>query len=662
MAKKTKRSAAIGFGCSVAAVIFFIIVIAFFAYMAGDESSYESNVIDTDMQFDSMDVTVDWNDDRSCLIKQEYTVRFFKMKHGIFVDIPVNSGEMVRDLNIVTQPDRPYKLQHESMNKIVRAVVGDPDIEFHSGDSFKVTVTYKYITPKHKNGGDILALMAIGKGWSSPVKSATVTMTYPTAPENAGSDYGVWIAGSKIDSDASVVQWSNDGKTVTVTAPQNRYAQGMNGSYALGEFEGIEIAYKMPDGTMHGYVNTEFLVTVIIGVVLLVAALLLEFLAAKNKPLTPIVDFYPPRVKLPDGQVGHMTPVVMGKIIDDSCSSEDVTSLIFYWASKGFLEIDDRDDGTYLTKLKDIEYCKQYERRMFDSLFERGKEDDEGRITVSLNSLSGKFASNITSVKTAVNSSYKDKFYKKGFTVLARLMTVLCGIFGVAVAVLSPLRIGLWMLNLAGFLTLIPVVLSAVIGSLLAKQFFKLDIKKRKIFLVGYSVLAIMLSFAVALSVPFDVMMWPERIVFALCLGIASAMAPFLLVRTDYYNEQLNAILGFRDFLRDAEKDRLETLLADDPQYYYNILPYANVLGVSDIWEDKFKNITLEPPTYYRSYRGSVFSYLVIRSISHDIGSKLTYTPPKVSAGSFSGGSFGGGGGGGGFSGGSFGGGGGGSW
>ena len=46
----------------------------------------------------------------------------------------------------------------------------------------------------------------------------------------------------------------------------------------------------------------------------------------KDKPLTPIVDFYPPRIDDGKGNKRHMLPVQMGKIIDGTCSATDVTS------------------------------------------------------------------------------------------------------------------------------------------------------------------------------------------------------------------------------------------------------------------------------------------------------------------------------------------------
>lgn len=679
-------------------------------YIVDSSQVSSAKIVDSGLIFDRMDVTVEWNDDRSCKITQDITAEFLTPSHGIYIDIPVNSGEKIRNLTVSAKTgsrSSGYKYERTGGFDLVRIRVGDEDVMLGSGSKMHCVVSYDYITPRHKDGGDILALMAIGTGWSSAIKSARVTITYPAAPVDANDTYGVWIAGEKAT--GLDYSWSHDGRTVTVNLPETRrenmYDEVMN--VALRAYEGVEIAYKMPLGAMRDRVDLEFLLTLSIGGVLVLFAALLKFLLLKNKPLSPIVDFYPPRIDAQGGGKRRMLPVQMGKIIDDSCSDEDVTSLIFYWASEGYLDIDERDGETYLIKRKELDPVRGYEKELFDKIFVYGhapaqtdmsaepfeefsegkygstcpkcgkptvgrycgscgcdlktyaSQAESGLIEVSLSELRGKLSPAILQCKSAVGREYRNKFYTHGSQVASNVMSVICAVFAVGISVLTSFRVAIPLFNLFGFLSLIPVILSAALGKYVAKNYFKLPDKKRKIMLAVCFILTAALAVLTALVIPPDVMGLGEKLLFAVTLSVPSCIAPFMLVREDGYNEELNSIIGFRDFLRDAEKDRLEALLADDPQYYYNILPYANVLGVSDIWEDKFKDLTIEPPTYYRS-RVSVFDIYVISRLTRSVGSSMTYVPPS-SSGSRSGGSFGGGGGGG-FSGGSFGGGGGGRW
>ena len=119
-----------------------------------------------------------------------------------------------------------------------------------------------------------------------------------------------------------------------------------------------------------------------------------------------------------------------------------------------------------------------------------------------------------------------------------------------------------------------------------------------------------------------------------------------LISRTDDYTDQLNKILGFKDFIESVEKDRLETMIEENPELYYKVLPYAQVLGVSDIWEDKFKSIRINPPSWAVGYGGFdmfdliVFNH-VMRSMNRNMVTTMT-SRPQASSGGFSGG-FGGG-------------------
>jgi hypothetical protein len=60
--------------------------------------------------------------------------------------------------------------------------------------------------------------------------------------------------------------------------------------------------------------------------------------------------------------------------------------------------------------------------------------------------------------------------------------------------------------------------------------------------------------------------------------------------RKTAYGETINAkIEGFKDFLLTVEKDKLNNLVQQEPNYFYDILPYTYVLGVSKKWIAKFE-------------------------------------------------------------------------
>lgn len=76
--------------------------------------------------------------------------------------------------------------------------------------------------------------------------------------------------------------------------------------------------------------------------------------------------------------------------------------------------------------------------------------------------------------------------------------------------------------------------------------------------------------------------------------NIFSLIFVILMKRKNLYGEQITAkINGFKRYLEMAEKNQLEMLVEQNPNYYYDILPYAYVLNVSKKWIKKFENIPL---------------------------------------------------------------------
>ncbi len=112
-------------------------------------------------------------------------------------------------------------------------------------------------------------------------------------------------------------------------------------------------------------------------------------------------------------------------------------------------------------------------------------------------------------------------------------------------------------------------------------------------------------------------------------------------------------ILGFQEFMKRADKDRLERM---GESIFYKYLPYAISLGVVDHWMKSFEGLLSKPPNWYVPMAGAgSFS-------THDFTQSLNVATSHLGSTMFSAPRGSGSSGGGGFSGGGGGGGGGGSW
>jgi uncharacterized membrane protein YgcG len=135
---------------------------------------------------------------------------------------------------------------------------------------------------------------------------------------------------------------------------------------------------------------------------------------------------------------------------------------------------------------------------------------------------------------------------------------------------------------------------------------------------------------------------------------VSMFFAVIAIAKTDAYTDLLGRVLGFRDFIKTAELDKLNELVEEDPQYFYHIMPYAYVFGLSNKWIRNFEDIPVVAPVWYRGSRGfDAFDYYMMGRMMSDCSASVgnNIVIPSTSYGGSGGGGFSGGGGGGSWSG-----------
>ena len=151
-------------------------------------------------------------------------------------------------------------------------------------------------------------------------------------------------------------------------------------------------------------------------------------------------------------------------------------------------------------------------------------------------------------------------------------------------------------------------------------------------------------------NIDFDIITILVTVVTTLSIASIRACRIGLQKRTQFGNEILGKINGFKNFLETAEKDKLEALVNENPTYFYDILPYTYVLGVSKKWIFKFESIAIEPPEWY-DYGHTAFNVGMMDTFMDKTivsAASTLNSSPSDSGGSGGGGSSGGGSGGGG--------------
>ena len=299
----------------------------------------------------------------------------------------------------------------------------------------------------------------------------------------------------------------------------------------------------------------------------------------------------------------NVSPSVSGYIIDGDLDRRDLTALVPYWGAGGYLKINEIEKSSLfgIVKLKEYEFIK----------------------------LKDLPATSLTFERTLFNGIFKtgDK------VLLSDLKDVLYITMNTAKAELEA------EVNQDDYY----VKYSRGLGTF----FFILGVVA-----AGYGAITLINN-------------WPEK----LWLGIGIFTSAIVIIifgslmskKTKKGTVLYQKLLGFKEFIKSVEKDRLQEFLKQDENYFDKVLPYAIVFDMADTWKDKLKGLEIPQPKWYSgNYSGGNFNTMVfMNSLDHSMNamSSSFYSSPHSSGSS--GGSFSGGGG---FSGGGFGGGGGSSW
>ncbi len=217
------------------------------------------------------------------------------------------------------------------------------------------------------------------------------------------------------------------------------------------------------------------------------------------------------------------------------------------------------------------------------------------------------------------------------------------------------------------FYTAIPVVREDIMSSLRRKGMYLLDPESAN----AYSFVAVIFILApFALLQYFDVADFFNSIWLLIVCVLVSALVWWLFARQMTAKTLAGArarvaVLGFQEFIRRVDADRLKHM---PPDTFEKFLPFAMALGIEHIWAQKFAGLIQNPPSWYVSptpYAMGGFNPIFFTNsmhlMSNDMHQVFVSAPRASSSGSgWGGGGFGGGGGG--FSGGGFGGGGGGAF
>lgn len=533
--------------------------------------------------------------------------------------------------------------------------------------TYEITYVMEQGTNELENG---MILDVVGFGWTVPLYDVNVSVQLPANPIDCkvyAGEYGtVYASNPNVETVDGNVDCTVDGRTIYMHANVLEVNKNVYGEELA---DGITLEFTLTYEILRWYslsriMTEDIWFIALFAVVFLVLSAILFFTTREKRDLVTVVNVRAPK---------NMDPMKMGKWLDGTVDNEDVTSMIYYFANKGYLRIDfeDEDNPTLISLVDKLPpTASVYEKTLFDGLFKNAKSlDDEEEIfeegkriggkQITVSEMAGNF---YESSRTAIQQiPDAPKMYEKKSVFGYIGGAVLGSLFAFIIPMLMSLHIGGGYLYGWGIFLSVPITAIAVLGWVRENYRYKWSARKwRWTGLAKWGIVLLFSAIFIAGFAEFIMTDFEKLLVCIVAFGSCMITQP-TLSRTEKYLSVLGEILGFKDFIVVTEEDKIKAMLETSPSLYYKILPYAQVLGVTDLWEKKFEKILLQPPVWYSGVEFTVFDYLIItRCMRHS----MIRAVQKAQTASMGGGrvsSFGGGGRFGGFGGGGFGGGGGGA-
>lgn len=589
--------------------------------------------------FDTRRFDVDVQAHENCTFDVTETIQvdFFEERHGIFRDIPYVYGKM--RIENVRVAGAPFSLSSEGDNdtEVLRIRIGEKATTVYGPKTYRISYTIVVLPQRGKNH-DFLHLDLLPPFWQTPIDSLRLMLTMPKPLDWSRAEFFSGSFGS--DKLNEKFHLKTTDRSLVVTAADIDAAQGFT------------VWCDLPEGYWQGMQDNSWVNGLLIALLVLIPLImaLLWYFKGRDPMVVQTVEFYPP-----DG----LGPLDAIYLLSGKADSKDFLSLIVYFAHKGYLSIEEVAKRRFLlhrqVEPSALEEEPQYVADFFEFLFPDGLEVFDTGENPKLSNYSSTRFEKLKQAKESIERVYRigDRLYNRSSRQARTFGFVLLVLLLFAPYLITALYVGEFTSNIWYLLSPLAVLAGSYKVVSTREQRHGHQLPKRIFgYLLGLS--AIALGFWGIFSMmqsAYSILLFP----FILLSYVLSMLFEMIMyARSKESAARMGRILGFKEFIRTAELDRIKMLVEETPDYFFQILPYAYVFGLTDKWIKSFESIDIKEPSWYRSYgdtfhaAGMFYSLSALNTSLETLGGQMqSYEVEKAAYSSSSGvgGGYGGGGG-----------------
>ncbi|MBR1840831.1 MAG: DUF2207 domain-containing protein [Alphaproteobacteria bacterium] len=504
-----------------------------------------------DFSIEEYDIEMLIGRNRVVNVYEHIRTHFTLPSHGIYRDIPLKNSD-ITDINI----NHPYKVSSDTGNMHIR--IGSENATVIGNQDYNISFKH------HLYGrSDEFYYNIIGTEWPAEIRKVRFKIVMP-APFDA-SKVGISIGqyGTEgFDGGAQFAVTDNiiSGETLQTLPPYN----------------GITVRIEVPQGyflqTQNPYEKWVFIGIIIAGLL----SFSIWFLYGRDPHITPVVTFYPPK----DVLVREAE-----QVYNEKTTRKSLIAMLISLAQQGFLKINADKKDFSISKIKDYDGADSAAQRFMDALFseyETTVKKDDLEKSPTFYKKCDKILKLINGRKTRFFSAASVSAVRKFFMLVLAVSSAFLTVFSLCHYRLDDNFVGVLILGFMVFLY--------------GCNFLKAPLRL---------LFPTLFPFFMLLTVCYDLIKDIDQsnilqIIFGLIATVTCITCYIELPQLNFTGRMVKGqLLGLKKFIKVAEKKRLETLVEENPSCFYDILPYAYILGVSDKWINKFEDIMKLQPDWY---------------------------------------------------------------
>ena len=524
-------------------------------------------------------VSIDVDAARDMRIREDIVLDYTVPSHGFYRDIQYRFDDgTVADVSVAGASE-PFK--EERGNSMISLRFGDASALITGLHQYSLLYDFVLGADKYDDYDELYYNIVSPGSWDTPMKHVSFSVTFPYPVDRSR----VWVTAGPYGSNYALpFTLSADGRSVS-----GEYSDLVSGY-------GITLRAEMDEGFFpeavrpFDYALLGVCLSAAISILMVLVTATIWYLRGRDSHL-----IVPPRFSPPSG----LSPMDTGYVHDGYLSDRDISAMLIWWADRGFLTIDDGggDDFTF-TKISELpDGTPAAEARLFSAFF-----SSSDSVTAADLKMTG-FHAKLSAVRAAEAERFSGEMslFSSESLRLKRLMQRLL----IIPVVLNSLFMTITSPGALTLFSLVPSLMAYMILSAFLRQYagtlrsgqFRFSL------LIGPLLFLIFLWFfsSSALSILMGrEMASAASALFLVSLSVSLFFASSADKRSRYGNEILSEVLGYREFIEKAEKERLEKLSEEDPSFFCHVLPYAMALGLEERWTKAFSGIYVPPASWYR--------------------------------------------------------------